>query len=143
MTAVLYISCSKESATVQDPNLSTKGTIEVTARLIEIPEPFPDLPMYDYAYILKYEVEKVHRGKLETDTIYVGHYNPLKPRSEVADVRVKEIGGDLERFEAGAVHRMALEVPIDDYYLGGIINKYFEEKPRPIYWPVWTNRVTR
>jgi len=123
--------------------MSTKGTIEVTAQLSDIPEPFPDLPLYDYAYVLKYKLEAVHRGKVDAETIYVGHYNPLKPRAEVADVRVKEIGGTLKRFQGGEVHRMALEVPIDDYYMGGIINKYFKDMTGPIYWAVWTNRVNR
>jgi hypothetical protein len=38
---------------------------------------------------------------------------------------------------------MALEVPIDDYYMGGIINKYFGESEDPIYWALWTNLVIK
>jgi len=38
---------------------------------------------------------------------------------------------------------MALEVPIDDYYMGGIINRYFGEETGPIYWAVWTNQASR
>jgi hypothetical protein len=86
-------------------------------------------------------VLETHRGKVEGQTIYVGHYNPFKPRTEAADRIVKGIGGDLKEFRGGQVHRMALEVPIDDHYMGGIVNKYFDQKPDPIYWAVWTNQV--
>jgi hypothetical protein len=34
---------------------------------------------------------------------------------------------------------MALEAPIDDYFMGGIVNKYFGQSNEPIYWAVWTN----
>jgi hypothetical protein len=41
------------------------------------------------------------------------------------------------------VHRMALEVPLDEHYLGPTINKYFgrEQTEGPIHWAVWTNLV--
>ncbi|MFH1742345.1 MAG: hypothetical protein ABIH23_25350 [bacterium] len=117
------------------------GSVEVTAKLIEILEEFPNIKLYDYAYVLKYKVLTVHRGTVDSETIYVGHYNPLKPRATVADARSGEIGGNLKKFRAEDIHRMALEVPIDDYFMGGIINKYFEEGTGPIYWAVWTNHV--
>ena len=69
----------------------------------------------------------------------MGHYNPWKPRAEASDNRVKDIGGDLKQFRAGQVHRMALEAPIDDYFMGGIVNKYFGQDTGPLYWAVWTN----
>jgi len=75
--------------------------------------------------------------------ILVGHYNPLKPRAKAADARSGEIGGNLKKFTAGNIHRMALEVPLDDYYMGPIINKYHGEDKSPLYWAVWTNRVVR
>jgi hypothetical protein len=87
-------------------------------------------------------VLETHRGKAPK-TIYVGQYNPLKPRAEAADARSGEIGGDATEFRVGNVHRLALEVPIDDYCMAGIINKYAEQTQDPIYWAVWTNRVVR
>ena len=56
-----------------------------------------------------------------------------------------EIAADvnLKRFKATDIHRIALEVPIDDYYMGGIINKYFGESEDPIYWALWTNLVIK
>jgi len=82
----------------------------------------------------------VHRGAVEKSaTIYVGHYNPWKPRVEAADKRAKGIGGTLKGFRAGQLHRMALETPMDDHFMGGIVDKYFGKHDGPAYWAVWTN----
>ena len=141
--ALCLVSCGARPDTGEDPKVTTLGSVEVTAQLLSIPGELVDKPFYDYAFVFKYNVLEVHRGTLSPGTIYVGQYNPLKPRDSVADARVEEIGGNLEKFRAGDIHRMALEVPIDDFYMGGIINRYFDEKPDPIYWAVWTNRVVR
>jgi hypothetical protein len=132
---------TKEGGASSDPELVKHGSIEVTARLEEIPEgAIFERELYNYATVLKYKVLEVHRGKVRGDTIYVGHYNPFKPRSKAADKRVKDIGGDLESFRAGQVHRMALEGSMLEHFTGGILNKYSEEDTDPIYWAVWTNR---
>lgn len=146
--ALICLSCTKKpghiGATGEDPNVTTMGSIEVTARLTEIPEgAIFKRELYNYTTVLKYDVLKVHRGQIDAGTIYVGHYNPFKPRSEIVDKRVTGIGGNLRSFRSGQIHRMALEVPIDDYYMGGIINKYFGKFDGPIYWVVWTNEVPR
>jgi hypothetical protein len=112
----------------------------VTARLVEVPEgAIFKRDLYNYTTILKYEILKVHRGQIDAKTIFVGHYNPWKPRADAADRLVKDIGGDLKQFRAGQVHRMAMEAPLDDYFMGGIVNKYFGRDAGPLYWAVWTN----
>ncbi|HOZ49482.1 MAG TPA: hypothetical protein PLO37_16110 [Candidatus Hydrogenedentes bacterium] len=141
--AIGLVACSKAPSTGVDDKLSTVGEFEVTAELAEIRGEFVNKPMYDYAFVMKYKVLAVHRGTIDGECIYIGHYNPLKPRSSVADARVPEVGGDLDRFRVGDVHRMALDVPIDDCYMGGIINRYFGEDTGPVYWAVWTNRASR
>ncbi len=123
-----------------DTNLTTRGSIEVTARLVEVPEgAIFKRDLYDYTTILKYKILKVHRGEVKADTIYVGHYDPWKPRNEAADRRIKDIGGNARSFQAGQVQRMALQVPLDDYFMGGIVNKYFGQETGPLYWAVWCN----
>lgn len=144
LAGFLALSCGRkagpEAPSAADPHFSTNGTIEVTARLLEIPQgAIFKRDLYDYATILKYRVLKVHRGRAPGETIYVGHYNPWKPRSEAADARVKNIGGKLRRFEAGQVHHMALDAPIEDFFMGGIVNKYFGQAAGPLYWAVWTD----
>jgi hypothetical protein len=137
-------SCAKTPAAPSkaggDPELARRGSIEVTARLEEVPEgAIFKRELYNYATVLAYRVLQVHRGQLDRQTIYVAHYNPFKPRSEAADTRVKDVGGGLRDFRAGQAHRMALEAPVDDYYMGGIVNKYFGQETGPIEWAVWTN----
>lgn len=137
------ISCERASTGV-DSSVTTLGTIEVTARLVEVPRgAIFQRDLYHYATVLEYEVLQVHRGKLDLPRILVGHYDPWKPRWKAADDRVRGIGGDLDAFRAGDVHRMALEASIDDHYMGGIVNKYFETRTGPIHWAVWTNRVSQ
>jgi hypothetical protein len=148
LIGAVCISCGKKpdgkETTGVDDKVTSLGTIEVTARLTEIPTgAIFKRELYNYATILKYKVVQVHRGRVSGDTIHVGHYNPFKPRAEAADQRVKGIGGNLRSFRAGQLHRMALEVPIDDHYMGGIINKYFGQDTGPIYWAVWTNLVNQ
>ena len=110
------------------------------AKLVEIPDgAIFQRDLYDYATVLKYRVLMVHRGEVKGDTIYVGHYDPWKARAEAADRRVKDIGGNLRQFQAGQVQRLALEVPIEEHFMGGIVNKYFGNETGPIYWAVWTD----
>jgi hypothetical protein len=140
------VSCGSSdhvAATGADPQVTTRGAVEVTARLVEIPEgAIFKRDLYDYATILKYQVLQVHRGQVQGDTIFVGHYDPWKPRGEAADRRIKGIGGNLRQFQAGQIHRLALDVPIEDHFMGGIVNKYFGRETGPLYWAVWTNLAT-
>ena len=63
---VASVSCGPKpgsaGSTGTDPALTTNGTVEVFARLIEIPEgAIFKRDLYDYATVLKYEVVKVQR----------------------------------------------------------------------------------
>jgi hypothetical protein len=136
-------SCAKKTDNGADSKVTTLGSIEVIAELIDIPGKIRNDPLYNYAHVMKYKVLTTHRGTLDQDILYVGQYNPAKLRAEAADARTGEIGGNLKQFRVGDTHRLALEVPIDDYYMGGIINKYFGQVDDPVYWAVWTNRVIK
>ncbi len=126
-----------------DAELAKHGSIEVTAKLDEIPpDSIFERPLYNYANVLKYHVLQVHRGRVKGDIIYVGHYNPWKPRSEAADKLVPIIGGNLKSFRSGQVHRMALDESMVQTFTGGILNKYSEEDTDPIYWAVWTDLIS-
>ena len=113
--------------------------MEITAELLEIPGKFPSNDLYDYAYILKYQVRAVHRGQVNSKNILVAHYNPLKPRSEAEDEFSGQVGGTVRRFKEGDLHRLALEEPLDDHYMGGVIDKFQEDGTR--YWSVRANLV--
>jgi hypothetical protein len=145
VAAFAFTSCHKPSGASgsagEDAQVKSLGSVEVTARLVEIPDgAIFQRELYDYATILKYQVVFVHRGGVDRgSTIYVGHYDPWKPRAEAADKRVKNIGGTLRQFRAGQLHRMALETPMDDFFMGGIVDKYFGKHSGPSCWAVWTN----
>jgi len=146
--ALLASGCGEKpgapAAATNHQHLTTNGTVEVTAKLVEIPEgAIFKRDLYDYATILKYQVLQVHRGKLDGDTIYVGHYNPWKPRSEAADKRAPKIGGNARQFQAGQTHHLALDVPIEDHFMGGIVNKYFGRTTNALYWAVWTDLAAK
>jgi hypothetical protein len=34
---------------------------------------------------------------------------------------------------------MALETPMDEHYLGGIVDKYFGKHDGQVHWAVWTD----
>ena len=138
---IMYSSCGTNKSTGVDEHVTTLGTVEVTAELVQIKGELIDRPLYDYVFIFKYKVKEVHRGEINSEYIYVGHYNPLKPRNKVSDTKSGEIGGDVKSFEGGEIHRMALDAPLDNFYMGGIINRYFEEIEGTPYWALWTNRV--
>ena len=87
---------------------------------------------------LKYKVLKVHRGNVPEAEILVAQYNPLKPREQVQDDVSGKVGGHVTSFRAGDVHRMALESPLDHFWMGGIVDKYFATGGTR-YWAVWTN----
>lgn len=140
--SLLLAACSGKNPNAGvDTQVTTRGTVEVTVRLVEVPEGAVfKRDLYDYATILKYEVVAVHRGTLEKgSTVFVGHYDPWKPRAEAADKKVKDIGGNVREFRAGDLHRMALETPMDDFFMGGIVDKHFGKRSGPAFWAVWTN----
>jgi hypothetical protein len=140
--AILAAACGKQNEAA-DAELGQRGSIEVTARLDDIPNnAIFDRELYNYATVLKYKVLEVHRGKVKGETIYVGHYNPAKPRAQAADKYVPNIGGNLKAFRAGQVHRMALDGSMIEQFHGGILNKFADEDTDPIYWAVWTDQVS-
>lgn len=140
LAVVIGILVGRGSGTGEDAQVTSLGGMEVTARLTEIRGKFPPNDLYDYAYVLKYHVLEFHRGEVDGNEILVAQYNPLKPRSKAQDEFSGTVGGNLTKFRAGDIHRMALEAPLADHYMGGILDEYYQEKGVR-YWAVWTNLV--
>jgi hypothetical protein len=140
LCAACSLSCST-SRSSPSPALAANGDTEVTGKLVAIGGEFPPNNLYDYYYVMKYQVQKVHRGKPDGETIFVGHYNPLKPRDSAADKHSGKVGGNVVRFQTGDVHRMALEAPLEELYMGGIIDKHIKEKGTR-YRAIWTDRAS-
>jgi hypothetical protein len=130
-----------------DPMAAQLGKIEVSARLLERPEQFPNLGAYRYTYVLRYEVLKVHRPDAGNkyalragDVIFVGHYKPWMPRAQIADTDwgASPLGGKLDRFAAGEVHRMALDYELADLAPSGALDYCFPPGTNRFF-AVWTN----
>lgn len=101
-------------------------TLVVTARLVEVPGTFPPNDLYNYVYIMKYRILKVHEGDYDEKEILVGQYNPLIPRKEVKDKMEKYVDGDVTKFEEGAKHKLVLIKPIDLVWQEAIEDEYFD-----------------
>ncbi len=102
-------------------------TLEITARLVEIPGTFPPNDLYNYVYIMKYRVLEVEKGEYDEKEILVGHYNPLIPRKQVNDKMDEYVEGDVEKFEEGAKHKLVLITPIETVWNEALEDEYFDQ----------------
>jgi hypothetical protein len=98
-------------------------TIDVTARLVKIPGKFPADELYDYAYVMQYQVEG---GAMDKQTILVAHYKPRRARAEIDDSMKKFVGGSLRRFEEGALHRLTLTPSMREVWKGAVVDEFFD-----------------
>jgi hypothetical protein len=136
--------------TGEDAQVRSLGRIEVTARLLERPDSFPNLGAYRYTYVLKYQVLQVHRpdperryGLKPGDWIYVGHYKPWLPRSDIRDADWGEgpLGGKLGQFVTGGVHRLALDYELQDLAPSGTLDYCFPPATNRFF-AIWANPTT-
>src|SRR5438128_67429 len=79
--------------------------VNVTAKLVEIPSKPPPDDLYDYAYVMRYEVIG---GPLDKSSILVAHYKPLVPRAKIKDKMKEYVAGKLKSFTQGDVHKLKL-----------------------------------
>jgi len=149
LTAGIWLLANRVE-TGEDEMVRKLGRIEVTARLIERPEQFPKLGAYRYTYVLKYQVVKVHRQDPERkyllkagDEVYVGHYKPWMPRSQIKDSDWGDtpLGGKLDQFVTGEVHRMALDYELQDLAPSGALDYCFPPATNRFF-AIWTNPTT-
>jgi hypothetical protein len=138
---------ARHRETGADEMVTRLGKVEVTARLVERPEQFPDLGAYRYTYVLKYEVLVVHRQDPERkyvlkpgDSIFVGHYKPWMPRSGIRDSDWGDspLGGKADRLTAGDAHRMALDYELADLAPSGALDYCYPPRTNRFF-AVWTN----
>jgi len=133
-----------------DAMVQKLGRLEVTARLVERPDQFPKLGSYRYTYVLKYKVVSVQRQDPEGkhplkagDEIFVGHYKPWLPRSEIKDSDWGDspLGGKLDGFVVGEVHRLALDYELQDLAPSGALDYCFPPATNRFF-ALWANRTT-
>src|SRR4051812_42306055 len=81
------------------------ATLTVTAKLVEIPSKFPSDDLYDYAYVMRYEVIG---GDMDKKSILVAHYKPRQPRAAIKDQMKKYVSGKVRSFHVGDVQKLQL-----------------------------------
>jgi hypothetical protein len=114
-----------------------EGELVITATLKDIAGPFPANDIYNYAYVMRYEVDKVHQGAYPGKDILVGHYNPRFAREEVKDDQDPKVGGNVKSFQVGDRHYLVLS-PLDGIWTGAVEDEYYKDK-RPRHWALWAD----
>lgn len=105
---------------------------ELTAKLVEIPSKMPPDDLYDYAYVMRYQVQG---GALDQQFILVAHYKPLVPRSKIKDKMKEQVGGKLRSFNQGDVHKMKLTADLKAIWKGALVDEYAATNRESVrYW---------
>lgn len=113
--------CALLSAAQAQTAAPAADVISVTAKLVEIPSSLPPDDLYDYAYVMRYEVIG---GPLDKTTILVAHYKPLQPRSKIKDKMKEHVGGKLRSFVVGDVHKLKLASDLKKVWKGPLLDDF-------------------
>lgn len=106
--------------------------LEVTAKLVEIPSKMPPDDLYDYAYVMRYQVQG---GPLDKQQILVAHYKPLQPRSKIKDKMKERVAGKLRSFTQGDVHKLKLSPELKAIWKGALVDEYSATDRKSVrYW---------
>jgi hypothetical protein len=104
----------------------------VTAKLVEIPSKPPPDDLYDYAYVMRYEVIG---GPLDKTSILVAHYKPTLPRSKIKDKMKASVSGKLRSFVQGDVHKLKLSADLKKIWKGPLIDEFSATDRKSVrYW---------
>ena len=145
--AIWFLARQGRGGDGSDDFVTRLGRVEVTARLLECPEEFPDLGAYRYTYVVEYEVLAVHRQDptgehllKPGDHIFVGHYRPRLPRNKIQDTDWGDspLGGKVARITRGDVHRMALDFELGNLAPSGALDYCYPPGVNRFF-AVWTN----
>ena len=145
MACTLFFACNKKGPekSIVDYAIPAKppvaGSLVIVATLVDISGSFPANELYNYAYVMKYKVNKIVVGSYPDSNILVGQYNPKIARAEIKDEQDEKVGGNLKSFQVGDTHYLVLSA-IDGVWTGAIEDDYFKEK-RTRYWAFWTDKL--
>ena len=97
------------------------NTLTVTAKLVEIPGKFPSDDLYDYAYVMRYEVIG---GAMDKKSILVAHYKPRQARSAIKDQMKKYVSGKVRSFHEGDVQKLQLTPDLKSVWKGALVDEF-------------------
>lgn len=95
--------------------------LTVTAKLVEIPGKFPDDDLYDYAYVMRYQVIG---GPMDKQFILVAHYKPRLPRSAIKDKMKGVVSGKVRAFRVGDVQKLQLTPNLKSVWKGPVVDEF-------------------
>ena len=108
------------------------ATLSVTAKLVEIPSQFPPDDLYDYAFVMRYEVVG---GPLDKQTILVAHYKPRQPRAKIKDQMKAHVAGKLRSFKTGDLHKLELSPDLKRIWRGALVDDFAATDRKSVrYW---------
>jgi hypothetical protein len=131
---VLVICAVAATACLALPSRAARAAepLVVTAKLVEIPSSLPPDDLYDYAYVMRYEVIG---GPLAKQQIYVAHYKPRVPRNKIKDGMKAHVGGKLRSFTQGDVHKLKLTPDLKAIWKGALVDEFAATDRKSIrYW---------
>jgi hypothetical protein len=106
--------------------------INVTAKLVEIPTAFPPDDLYDYAYVMRYEVSG---GPMDKQSILVAHYKPRQPRKKIKDKMQAYVHGKARSFSVGDVHKLKLTSDLKKIWTGALVDEFAATDRKSVrYW---------
>jgi len=95
--------------------------LTLTAKLVEIPSKFPSDELYDYAYVMRYEVTD---GPMKGQSIFVAHYKPRQARSAIKDKMKTVVSGKVRTFHQGDVHKLQLTPDLKSVWKGALVDEF-------------------
>jgi hypothetical protein len=108
------------------------AVLELTAKLVEIPSKYPPDDLYDYAYVMRYEVIG---GALDKSSILVAHYKPRQPRSKIEGKMKQFVAGKVRSFNQGDVHKLKLSSDLKKIWKGPLVDEFAAtDKKSTRYW---------
>jgi hypothetical protein len=106
--------------------------ISVRAKLVEIPSSLPPDDLYDYAYVMRYEVMG---GPMDKASILVAHYKPRVARAKIKDGAKLHVGGTLRSFTQGDVHKLVLSPDLKKMWKGALVDEFAATDRKSVrYW---------
>src|SRR5688572_30996939 len=106
--------------------------LSVTAKLVEIPSKFPPDDLYDYAYVMRYEVQG---GPMDKQNIFVAHYKPRLARGKIKDGMKAHVTGKLRSFSKGDVHKLKLDPNLKKIWTGALVDEFAATDRKSVrYW---------
>jgi hypothetical protein len=125
ITALAAVLAAAAVAEAADP-------VVVSAKLVEIPSKFPPDDLYDYAYVMRYEVIG---GPMDKQAIFVAHYKPRQPRGKIKDGMKAHVAGKLRSFVKGDVHKLKLDPNLKKIWSGALVDEFAATDRKSVrYW---------